>query len=112
MRDCIICAGPTGSREHIFPAALGGRRTNKGIYCGAHNEGFSPLAAILSNQLSVIDGLLVVRGDHSDGPHSFEIVDPVDGQKYSMSPVKPRFTTMASTSGLLPRSGSRRTTSG
>ena len=29
--DCIYCTQATGSREHNFPAALGGRRVNKGI---------------------------------------------------------------------------------
>jgi len=85
MKDCIICGGPTGSREHIFPAALGGRRTNKGIYCGDHNEDFSPLAAVLSNQLSAINAFLAIRPDHSDEPRSFETVNPADRQKYLIS---------------------------
>ena len=66
MKGCIICGGRTGSHEHIFPAALGGRRTNKRIYCGDHNKGFSPLAAILSRQLRPINALLGVRPDHSE----------------------------------------------
>jgi hypothetical protein len=82
MKDCVICGGPTGSHEHIFPAALGGRRTNKGIYCGPHNEGFSPLAATLSRQLEAINALLGVRPDHSSAPRQFEIVNPSDGQRY------------------------------
>jgi hypothetical protein len=63
-RTCIICGERVGSREHTFPAALGGRRTNKGIYCGTHNQGFSPLAAILADQLRAINALLAVRPDH------------------------------------------------
>jgi hypothetical protein len=66
--DCIYCGAPTGSREHTFPAALGGRRMNKGILCGTCNEGFSGLDAKLSQQLAIINGLLGVRGDHDDGP--------------------------------------------
>jgi hypothetical protein len=53
-KKCIICGGAAGSREHVFPAALGGGRVNKGIYCGTHNNGFSPLAAILSAQLTLL----------------------------------------------------------
>jgi hypothetical protein len=85
IKDCIICGGRTGSREHVFPAALGGRRTNKGIYCASHNEGFSPLAAILSNQLGAINAYLAVRPDHSDEPRRFEMVNPSDGQRYLLS---------------------------
>ncbi len=60
-RTWIICGDSAGSQEHIFPAALGGRRTSKGIYCGLHNEGFSPLAAFLSRQLELLNALLSVR---------------------------------------------------
>jgi hypothetical protein len=84
-RTCIICGGRAGSREHIFPAALGGRRVNKGIYCGYHNTGFSPLAAVLAEQLAAINALLGVRPDHSDLPRKFTIVNPSDGQEYLMS---------------------------
>lgn len=85
MKDCIICGGPTGSHEHIFPAALGGRRTNKGIYCGPHNNGFSPLAATLSSQLEAINALLGVRPDHSSEPRRYEMTNPSDGQRYEIS---------------------------
>jgi hypothetical protein len=30
-KTCIICGKAAGSQEHVFPAVLGGRRTNKGI---------------------------------------------------------------------------------
>lgn len=83
-KDCIICGKRAGSKEHIFPATLGGRRTNKGIYCGTHNEGFSPLAGILSTQLKAINALLAVRPDHSDKP-TFFVFDAEDGNNYSMS---------------------------
>ena len=66
-RTCIICGGPTGSREHIFPAALGGRRTNKGIYCGGHNNAYSGLAGIISEQLAIFNAQLGIIGDHADG---------------------------------------------
>jgi hypothetical protein len=57
-RTCIICGGPTGSREHIFPAALGGRRTNKGIYCADHNNEYADLAGIISGQLACLTRIL------------------------------------------------------
>jgi hypothetical protein len=85
---CIICGGRAGSREHIFPAALGGRRTNKGIYCGTHNEGFSPLAAVLSSQLTAINALLGVRPDHDDEPRQLTAINPSDGQAYLVSALK------------------------
>jgi hypothetical protein len=53
-RTCIICGNRAGSAEHIFPAGLGGRRTNRGIYCGPHNNGFS---------ISILKALVVVTGD-------------------------------------------------
>jgi hypothetical protein len=83
-RTCIICGKRAGSREHVFPAALGGRRTNKGIYCGTHNNGFSPLALILSEQLRAINALLAIRSDYSDEPHSFTFSTP-DGDRYVLS---------------------------
>lgn len=83
-KTCIICGDPAGSREHIFPAALGGRRTNKGIYCGTHNEGFSPLAAVLSRQLELINALLSVRPDRSATPRSIVLTGP-DGNSFRLS---------------------------
>lgn len=86
-RDCIICGKPAGSREHIFPAALGGWRTNKGIYCGPHNEGFSPLAAVLAEQLRAINALLSVRPDHSSTACAL-VVDGPGGQALEVSGTK------------------------
>ncbi len=51
-KTCIVCGGPAGSGEHIFPACLGGLRVNNGIYCGSHNEAYGPLAELLANQLA------------------------------------------------------------
>lgn len=72
-KKCIICDGAAGSKEHVFPAALGGRRVCKSIFCGTHNEFFSPLAAHLSRQLGVINSLLAVRPDHQDDPRTTTI---------------------------------------
>jgi hypothetical protein len=90
-KDCIICGKPAGSKEHIFPAALGGRRTNKGIYCGTHNNGYSPLAAALSTQLEAINALLGVRGDHANVPHETILVDEASGRKIVLSQAKAEF---------------------
>lgn len=70
-RQCIICNKVAGSREHVFPAALGGRRTNKQIYCGPHNNGFGPLASIIAQQLKPINALLAVRPDRADKAEPF-----------------------------------------
>jgi hypothetical protein len=75
-KTCIICGGRAGSREHTFPAALGGRRTNKGIYCGLHNQGFSHLAKIITQQLKSINALLAVRPDHEDSAEPFDYTSP------------------------------------
>jgi hypothetical protein len=73
---CIICGKRAGSREHTFPAVLGGRRTDKGIYCGTHNQAFSPLAAIIGDQLKTINALLAVRPDHRDHAEPLSYVSP------------------------------------
>ena len=73
--DCIFCGEEAGSREHTFPAALGGRRTNKGILCGPCNNGFSGLDAQLEQQLAVVNGLLGVRSDRAKAPKLASFTD-------------------------------------
>jgi hypothetical protein len=90
-RTCIICGGSTGSREHIFPAALGGRRTNKGIYCGAHNNGYSDLAGIISSQLAIFNSLLGVIGDHADEPTTVTMTDVESGREIELNSGRVRF---------------------
>lgn len=75
-RTCIICGKRAGSQEHVFPAALGGRRTNKGIYCGPHNNGFSGLASAINAQLKPINALLAVRPDHKNKAEPYEYTSP------------------------------------
>lgn len=65
-RTCIICGAPAKSNEHIFPAALGGRRTNRGIYCHDHNIAFGRLVTRLETQLAMMNGALEVRPDRKD----------------------------------------------
>jgi hypothetical protein len=90
-RTCIICGGRTGSREHIFPAALGGRRTNRGIYCDAHNNAYSGLADIISQQLAFFNAWLGVVGDHADGPTSVTMTDVASGRELELSGGEVRF---------------------
>jgi hypothetical protein len=80
-KTCIICGQRARSKEHIFPAALGGRRKDKGIYCEPHNKGFSPLAAIITDQLKAINALLAVRPDRSGvRAKAFEYKSPTGEQ--------------------------------
>ncbi|MGY3080170.1 hypothetical protein ACVWZZ_006578 [Bradyrhizobium sp. LM6.10] len=79
-KTCIICGNRAGSAEHVFPAVLGGRRTNRGIYCGPHNEGFSPLAKAIGGQLKTINALLAVRPDHADKAEPFRCTSPTGEQ--------------------------------
>lgn len=88
--DCIYCGGDTGSREHTFPAALGGRRMNKGILCEACNNKFAPLDALLAQQLSVFNGLIGVRPDRADDPRPAR-VESKDGPILIDSAGKPAF---------------------
>ncbi len=74
-RACIICGEPAKSNEHIFPAALGGRRTNRGIYCHEHNIGFGKLVARLETQLAMMNGALEVRPDRKDEAKPFFFMD-------------------------------------
>lgn len=83
VKKCIICDNAAGSHEHVFPAALGGRRTNKGIYCTTHNNGFGRHVAELEKQLSMLNAILMVRPDRRDEPKSFVFTDK-DGTNLSM----------------------------
>ncbi|MEE4944065.1 hypothetical protein V2K24_01040 [Pseudomonas alliivorans] len=74
-RACIICGEPAKSNEHIFPAALGGRRTNRGIYCDVHNNGFGKLVARLEPQLAMMNGALQVRPDRKDKAKPYFFMD-------------------------------------
>ena len=91
-RTCIICGEATGSREHTFPAALGGRRTNKGIYCETHNGDYSPLAKVLSSQLKAINAMLGVRGDHDNHPHTVVTTDSTSAEQVTLTKGAVEFT--------------------
>lgn len=79
--DCIMCGNPAGSREHVFPAAFGGRRKNKGIYCDGHNKGLGHHVKALMGPLSYFNASLGVRSDHEDAPLPHLITQP-DGQRF------------------------------
>ncbi|AJX14053.1 HNH endonuclease [Burkholderia ubonensis] len=82
-KNCIMCDSTAGSHEHVFPAVLGGRRTNKGIYCTPHNNAFGRHVAELEKQLSMFNAILKVRPDRRDAPKSFTFTDTV-GDNFSM----------------------------
>ncbi len=90
-RTCIICGGHTGSREHLFPAALGGRRTNKGIYCADHNNDYSGLAAIISGQLALFNAQIGVLGDHTSEIKPVTMTDLASGLEVELTNSQVRF---------------------
>jgi hypothetical protein len=70
-----MCNEAARSREHVFPAALGGRRTNKGIYCTLHNNSFGRHVAELQKQLLLLNSILMVRPDRHDEARPFVFTD-------------------------------------
>jgi hypothetical protein len=90
-RTCIICGGPTGSREHIFPAALGGRRTNKGIYCADHNNEYAGLAGMVSGQLALFNAQIGVVGDHASETTPVTMTDLASGREIKLTNSQVRF---------------------
>ncbi|MFA6063724.1 MAG: hypothetical protein WC736_14135 [Gallionella sp.] len=84
-KTCIICGGPAGSGEHVFPASLGGRRTNKGIYCKTHDNGYGSLVGGLAEQMAFFNSRLGVILDHSKEVKSIITTDEHSGQKVRLS---------------------------
>ncbi|CUJ49214.1 HNH endonuclease [Achromobacter kerstersii] len=82
-KPCIICGSTAGSHEHVFPAALGGRRTSKQIYCAVHNQGFGRHVAILEEQLSILNAPLEIRHDRRESAKPF-VFSNVEGESYSI----------------------------
>lgn len=62
-RTCIICNNTANSREHIFPAAFGGRVVNKSIYCSFHNGAYSRHVVSLDKELDILNSALGVVPD-------------------------------------------------
>lgn len=80
-RTCIVCSNPAHSREHIFPASLGGRRVNKGIYCEKHNNEYSPLANIIAEQMAIFNSLLGITNDHTGNQTAVELEEAETGRR-------------------------------
>ena len=62
-KTCIICSNIANSREHIFPAAFGGRVVNKSIYCSFHNGAYSRHVVSLDKELDILNSALGVVPD-------------------------------------------------
>lgn len=62
-RTCIICNNTANSREHIFPAAFGGRVVNKSIYCSTHNGAYSRHVDSLDKELDILNSAIGVIPD-------------------------------------------------
>lgn len=78
---CIMCDMAAGSKEHVFPAAFGGRRVNRGIYCQPHNEGLGHHVNELMVVLGFFNASLGVRSDHHDEPKPY-VFTMADGQRF------------------------------
>lgn len=83
MPICILCTEPTKTKEHIFPAAMGGRRENSKIYCEHHNNRLGELVPVLQQQMAFANALIAVRGDRDKRPKAFAFDTP-DGEPYEM----------------------------
>jgi hypothetical protein len=90
-KTCIVCGGAAGSGEHVFPASLGGRRVNRGIYCSTHDNGYSDLVFELANQLDVFNARLGVRPDHSADVKSARGHELESGEEIALSAKDSRF---------------------
>jgi hypothetical protein len=89
---CIVCGQAAGSGEHVFPAALGGRRINRKIYCTKHDNGYSSLVAELANQVDVFNAMLGVVPDHSNDVKSVLARDANSGEELRLSAKESVFT--------------------
>ncbi|MFT3803447.1 MAG: hypothetical protein QM766_19820 [Burkholderiaceae bacterium] len=90
-KTCIVCGNPAGSKEHVFPAALGGRRTNSGIYCTIHDNSHSGLVGAIADQIDFINAYLGVRPDHSDAIKTVHANDPLTGEPIIISAEEIKF---------------------
>lgn len=82
-RTCIICGGKAGSREHIFPSALGGRRISKKIYCETHNNELGKYVNPLIDVLGLFNSTISVKADRGNIPKPF-CISSSDGTEYLM----------------------------
>jgi len=75
----------------LFPAALGGRRTNKGIYCHEHNNAYGPVLEPLVAQLAFFNAQLEVVGDRSKEARPVQLVEKETGRTVSATGTSLRF---------------------
>lgn len=94
VNTCIVCGQAAGSGEHVFPAALGGRRINKNIYCPKHDNGYSSLVIELASQVDVLNAMLEVVPDHSNDAKSVIAQDLHTGQELKLSAKESKFTAL------------------
>jgi hypothetical protein len=92
VKTCIVCGGPAGSNEHVFPAGFGGRRTNRGIYCNTHDQSYAGLLGELTSQFDFLNASLGVRPDHSDEKKVVYEREPVSGVEIAMSDDSVKFS--------------------
>lgn len=78
-----MCEQTASSKEHVFPAAFGGRRVNKGIYCGVHNNALGVHVGSLLDTLGFFNSYLGVRSDHHDAPKPY-VLDGSSGERYQI----------------------------
>ncbi len=91
-KTCIVCGQAAGSGEHVFPAALGGRRVNSGIYCPKHDNSYSGLVGEIAGQLDFLNAYLGVRPDHASQPKTAFGEHTLTGEAVSISAKEIRFT--------------------
>ncbi|WP_257248704.1 HNH endonuclease [Burkholderia cepacia] len=83
-KTCIICDERADSREHVFPASFGGRRTNNGIYCQKHNNEFGRHVSALLKGLDIVNALVGVIPDRHEEVRP-AIVTAASGDRYLVS---------------------------
>ncbi len=91
-KTCIVCGQAAGSGEHVFPASLGGRRVNSGIYCPKHDNSYSGLVNEIAEQLDFLNAYLGVRPDHSKHPKTAYGEHTLTGETVSISAKEIKFT--------------------
>lgn len=83
--ECLFhfhCGQSTGSNEHVFPAALGGRRTDSRLICDDCQGWTSELDEVLPEQLRYLNLHLGVVGDHRTRPARISIPDGDSGRQF------------------------------
>ncbi|WP_129557098.1 hypothetical protein [Klebsiella variicola] len=80
---CLLCDNPANSGEHVFPAALGGRRTNNKLYCHYHNQKLGFFVGVINGNFSLFNSLLDVRPDREE-TRKPSIQQGVNGYRYRL----------------------------